>query len=66
MQITGGCHCGAIRYQAEIEDPHRVSVCHCTDCQTLTGSPFRTSIARRNRLPWINEIPACPEVETDG
>ncbi|MGO7990898.1 GFA family protein, partial [Rhizobium leguminosarum] len=30
MHITGGCHCGAIRYQAEI-DPERTSICHCTD-----------------------------------
>jgi hypothetical protein len=44
MRITGGCHCGAIRYEAEIDDPHQVSVCHCADCQILTGSPFRTSI----------------------
>ena len=40
MKITGGCHCGAITYEAEV-DPGKVSVCHCTDCQTLTGSAFR-------------------------
>ena len=136
MHITGGCHCGAVRYQADVEDPQRVSVCHCTDCQTLTGSPFRTSIAAapgtfriitgvprvytktadsgrrreqafcgdcgsplyatspgaeprtynvrvgtiaerrqlrpfrqmwaRSRLPWIDEIPACPQVDADA
>jgi hypothetical protein len=42
MQIDGQCHCGRIAYQAEI-DPVRVSVCHCTDCQALTGSPFRVT-----------------------
>ncbi len=42
MLITGGCHCGAIRYQAEI-DPQRVSICHCTDCQRLTGSAYRVT-----------------------
>ncbi|UFZ06065.1 GFA family protein [Bradyrhizobium ontarionense] len=43
MQIDGSCHCGRITYQAEV-DPERVSICHCTDCQTLTGSPFRVTV----------------------
>jgi len=41
MKITGSCHCGAIGYEAEI-DPASVCICHCTDCQTLSGSAFRT------------------------
>ncbi|MCH7929521.1 MAG: GFA family protein [Proteobacteria bacterium] len=41
MKIDGGCHCGAITYEAEI-DPEKVGICHCTDCQTLSGSAFRT------------------------
>ena len=40
MKIDGACHCGRISYQAEI-DPERVELCHCTDCQTLSGSAFR-------------------------
>lgn len=44
MKITGGCHCGHIRYEAEV-DPATVRVCHCNDCQTLTGTAFRTNIA---------------------
>lgn len=39
MRIDGGCHCGNITYEAEI-DPGKVGVCHCTDCQTLSGSAF--------------------------
>ncbi len=41
MKIDGGCHCGAITYEAEI-DPEKAGICHCTDCQTLSGSAFRT------------------------
>lgn len=41
MRIDGACHCGRIAYAAEI-DPERVMICHCTDCQTLSGSAFRT------------------------
>ena len=41
MKLTGGCHCGRIEYEAEI-DPDDVIVCHCTDCQRLSGSAYRT------------------------
>jgi len=44
MHINGACHCGLISFSAEI-DPSRVMVCHCTDCQTLSGSPFRAVVA---------------------
>jgi hypothetical protein len=42
MKVDGQCHCGQIRYEAEI-DADKVSVCHCTDCQTLTGTAYRVS-----------------------
>jgi hypothetical protein len=41
MRIDGRCHCGYITYEAEV-DPAKVMICHCTDCQTLSGSAFRT------------------------
>ena len=43
MKITGKCHCGEIRYEAEI-DVNMVGICHCTDCQILSGSAFRTIV----------------------
>ena len=43
MKIDGGCHCGHITYEAEV-DPDAVSICHCTDCQTLTGTAFRVVV----------------------
>jgi hypothetical protein len=43
MHIDGSCHCGFITFEAEA-DPEKVSICHCTDCQTGTGSAFRVSI----------------------
>lgn len=36
---TGGCLCGALRYRL-LDDPLIAYVCHCTDCQTATGSAF--------------------------
>ena len=43
MKVTGQCHCGAIAFEAEV-DPARVSACHCTDCQRLSGSAYRASV----------------------
>jgi hypothetical protein len=43
MKIDGSCSCGAIKVEGEA-DPARVQICHCTDCQTGTGSAFRVSI----------------------
>ena len=43
MKIDGACHCGFIRIEGEA-DPDKVQICHCTDCQTGTGSAFRVSI----------------------
>src|SRR4051812_21877836 len=43
MKVEGRCHCGHITYAAEL-DPARVSACHCTDCQSLSGSAYRVSV----------------------
>ena len=43
MRIDGACHCGFITFEAEI-DPEKTTVCHCADCQTLSGSPYRASV----------------------
>ena len=44
MHIHGSCHCGAITYQAEV-DPGKVAICHCADCQTFAGAPYRATVA---------------------
>lgn len=37
--LTGGCHCGAVRYEAA-DAPERHSICHCTDCRRSAGAPM--------------------------
>lgn len=36
--MKGGCHCGAIRYAAQVA-PFAADFCHCRDCQKTTGAP---------------------------
>ncbi len=43
MHVDGSCHCGYITFQADA-DPDKTRVCHCTDCQTMSGSAFRTVV----------------------
>jgi hypothetical protein len=46
MEINGRCHCGFITFEADV-DPEEVRLCHCTDCQTLSGSAFRATVPTR-------------------
>jgi hypothetical protein len=43
MDVQGRCHCGRITYEASVE-PALVRVCHCTDCQMLSGTGYRVSV----------------------
>jgi len=43
MRVHGSCHCGNVRFDAEV-DPEQTTICHCTDCQKLTGSAYRVSV----------------------
>jgi hypothetical protein len=56
MKIDGGCHCGKITYTAEV-DPQKVGVCHCTDCQTLSGTAFRVSVAAAKEAFHLSGTP---------
>jgi hypothetical protein len=47
---AGGCLCGDVRYRLE-EDPLTLYACHCTDCQTQSGTSFSLSlVVRRESL----------------
>jgi hypothetical protein len=54
MKIDGRCHCGYVNYEAEI-DPAEILICHCTDCQTLSGSSFRVvAYTRENAFKLLS------------
>ena len=54
MKIDGHCHCGYITYEADIE-PDKTLICHCSDCQTLSGSAFRVVAYTRADLEFALE-----------
>ncbi len=57
MKIDGRCHCGIITFEAQV-DPEKVVVCHCTDCQTLSGSAFRTvALTQENTFRLLSGAP---------
>lgn len=39
MTRTGGCMCGAVRYEAS-GDPQHHALCHCKDCRDWSGAPM--------------------------
>jgi hypothetical protein len=41
--FTGGCACGAIRYESTVE-PVFMLHCHCRDCQRSSGGPFASLV----------------------
>jgi len=41
--FSGGCACGAIRYESTAE-PVMMIHCHCRDCQRSSGGPFSSFV----------------------
>ncbi|TFZ07261.1 GFA family protein [Ramlibacter henchirensis] len=39
LALSGGCHCGQVRYEANGQ-PYHATVCHCTDCRRVSGAPM--------------------------
>jgi hypothetical protein len=66
MQINGACHCGRVSFTVQI-DPARVMVCHCNDCQVLSGAPFRAvAVAPYSSLVLRGETKSYVKVAESG
>ncbi len=54
--FTGGCMCGAVRYECSAE-PVMTGNCHCRDCQRASGGAFVSALAvPRNALNITGEV----------
>ena len=43
LDVSGKCHFGKISLMGSVE-PDMILACHCTDCQTFSGAPFRAFV----------------------
>lgn len=60
MTITGGCRCGAVRYESAGEPEHH-AVCHCGDCRASAGAPFVSWLAFSETAVTITGAPTTYE-----
>ena len=60
MAHDGGCTCGKLRYRMTAE-PLIVHVCHCRQCQRLTGSAFvMNAVIEKSTVELLSGTPkAC-------
>ncbi len=59
QRLSGGCQCGAVRYQVtgEVGHPH---LCHCRMCQKASGNFFLPLIgAAKSDFEWTRGEPSC-------
>jgi hypothetical protein len=55
-QLTGGCLCGAVRYECSAE-PLMTANCHCRDCQRATGGAYASVFfVPRNAIKITGEV----------
>ena len=55
---TGGCQCGAVRYQL-LTAPEHACICHCRMCQRASGQPFMAFVSvRQGDLLWTRGRPS--------
>jgi len=43
LPLTGGCQCGAVRYEVTAP-PVRTYICHCLECRKQSASAFGISV----------------------
>jgi hypothetical protein len=65
-KLTGGCACGAVRYELSGEPIFQL-VCHCNDCQKASGSAFAEVIlVAADRLTIVGAEPKFFAVKADS
>ena len=64
--FSGGCLCGAIRYEAA-EAPSWVYYCHCIDCRKSSGTAFHTGIVvPASSVSWTGTLKEYAKTADSG
>jgi len=66
LDVSGGCHCGGVRYRAKGVDP-RVTECHCSQCRRQSGHRYATTGAKTadleidgaDKITWYRASPTA-------
>ena len=54
LKWSGGCACGACRYEFDLTHPTELQHCYCHLCRELSGSPFMTWIpVEKQDFRWM-------------
>jgi hypothetical protein len=64
-KLTGGCACGAIRYETAAE-PLMAGHCQCRDCQRASGTGHASMIAFPEPAVTIRGTPRYHQVKADS
>ncbi|OYX39093.1 MULTISPECIES: GFA family protein [unclassified Sphingomonas] len=66
-ELTGGCLCGAIRYTLADGFRFLPYACHCSDCQSRTGSAFSEHrLFARQDLTITGELDSGDYIQPSG
>lgn len=63
--FTGGCICGAVRYECSAE-PIMTGNCHCRDCQKASGGAFVSALAVPKNALKITGVVKYYDVKGDS
>ncbi|MDO5529591.1 MAG: GFA family protein [Paracoccus sp. (in: a-proteobacteria)] len=55
--VTGGCLCGAVRFEAELEN-RELGVCFCTQCLRQNSGPLVCAAGPALRVAWTKGNPS--------
>jgi hypothetical protein len=65
--LEGGCRCGRVRYRASLDQLPNAYACHCSDCQTWSGSAFSSQVLLAEDQLEVTGEPALFELTSpDG
>jgi len=51
LEVSGGCHCGAVRYRARGVRPE-VTECHCSQCRKQSGHRYASTGAKTSDMDF--------------